>query len=735
MTDTQTALPLLPTDGPEHPANDALGFQPHADRLAAMLLKQQFPDASFVVGIEGEWGEGKSTFINCLKQRFEQAKGKGETPPDVVEFNPWWFENPEKTASNLLEAIINGRDLCDIKAKKALTHLLNALNHVNPWLEKLLSNPVVLAPFFGASAVAAYKSETWFGVAGAAVVAMVCHLGLQWFARQHAWSESLAGLKQKAADALKSEKMKGQKQIVIIDDLDRLSHEEIRQVFRAVKGVLDLPNIVYVIAYDRAIVASALEDVHKGKGEAYLEKIVQLPYRLPKPTQAQFFAYNTALLADFLSADASAAADQAEEQQALNLVVKAFLPQPRDAKRLLAALAVNYAVPIEIRMERLDFLFLESMRLKNQPLWRATLNACLDCKRYAVMGSEFEEPPSRGVVSERAQWVESHFGELKTQEPAVLAVMHYFTGLPFASESDSTPREQSLRGLSHFGVAKRTDDLMELVIAYSQCVLPEAAVTHAQITEFVWAETAEKIAICIKSCVFPSSLLLAAQDHLRTVSLQHAITLQHLEIHLTAVAVFMDNLLDQTVFGGACGDVFGSMERYIHDGLLLVEPKQHEKRILAGKAKSLFLSWLSPKVAPRTVAEFVFSSKRGVYRDTKADVIDYFVRQPLVDFLKTGVAGEMLEFMAGSEGQMDTYRKRWLENLPSPANLSEQEKTLLGVMVKDWSQEVSQDWLIEAMPFMSLVAAVQGSAIEQDKREACRQFVALAERRLSERRI
>ena len=65
MTDTQAALPLLLADTPAKAEEDLLGFQPHADRLAAMLLKQQFPDASFVVGIEGEWGEGKSSFINC----------------------------------------------------------------------------------------------------------------------------------------------------------------------------------------------------------------------------------------------------------------------------------------------------------------------------------------------------------------------------------------------------------------------------------------------------------------------------------------------------------------------------------------------------------------------------------------------------------------------------------------------------------------------------------------------
>ncbi|ETO20153.1 KAP P-loop domain protein, partial [Reticulomyxa filosa] len=387
-----------------------------------MLLKQQFPEASFVVGIEGEWGEGKSSFINCLKQRFEQAEEKGETPPVVVEFNPWWFENPEKTASNLLEVIINGRDLCDIKAKKALANLLKALNHINPWLEKLFSNPVVLAPFFGASSVAAYKSETWLGVAGAAVVALVCHLGLQWLARQRTYSESLAGLKQKAAAALKSEKMKGQKQIVIIDDLDRLSHEEIREVFRAVKGVLDLPNIVYVIAYDRAIVASALDEVHKGRGEAYLEKIVQLPYRLPKPTEEKLESYNKNAL--FGSGAVSAVVpEKLEAEMSFRYISQAFLKLPRDVKRLQGSLCAFGLVPETIRMDPLDFMFLEALRIKEHVLWLQLTSAMLEAHSYMNVAEGTEK---RDVA--RKDWLRKRLPALIGAEVPVADAIRFFTG-------------------------------------------------------------------------------------------------------------------------------------------------------------------------------------------------------------------------------------------------------------------------------------------------------------------
>ena len=36
--------------------------------------------------------------------------------------------------------------------------------------------------------------------------------------------------------------------VVMIDDIDRLTSEEIRQVFRAVKSVGDFPNVTYLLS-------------------------------------------------------------------------------------------------------------------------------------------------------------------------------------------------------------------------------------------------------------------------------------------------------------------------------------------------------------------------------------------------------------------------------------------------------------------------------------------------------
>ena len=50
--------------------------------------------------------------------------------------------------------------------------------------------------------------------------------------------------------------------IVTIDDIDRLTKEEIIAVFQLVKNLADFPNTVYLLAFDYDIVTKALEEVH-----------------------------------------------------------------------------------------------------------------------------------------------------------------------------------------------------------------------------------------------------------------------------------------------------------------------------------------------------------------------------------------------------------------------------------------------------------------------------------------
>src|SRR5262249_37240448 len=51
----------------------------------------------------------------------------------------------------------------------------------------------------------------------------------------------------------------GRKFLVTIDDIDRLESAEVKAIMQLVKSIGQLPNVIYLLAYDRDIVAAALD--------------------------------------------------------------------------------------------------------------------------------------------------------------------------------------------------------------------------------------------------------------------------------------------------------------------------------------------------------------------------------------------------------------------------------------------------------------------------------------------
>ena len=68
--------------------------------------------------------------------------------------------------------------------------------------------------------------------------------------------------------------------VVVVDDIDRLTTPEIRNIFKLVRLTANFPNVIYITAFDRERVEKALTE--QGiPGREYLEKILQLGIDLP----------------------------------------------------------------------------------------------------------------------------------------------------------------------------------------------------------------------------------------------------------------------------------------------------------------------------------------------------------------------------------------------------------------------------------------------------------------------
>ncbi len=71
--------------------------------------------------------------------------------------------------------------------------------------------------------------------------------------------------------------------LVVIDDIDRLTSDEIREVFQLIKANADFPNLIYLVLFDREIVAGALNGISGNRGTEFLDKIIQVLFHVPQP--------------------------------------------------------------------------------------------------------------------------------------------------------------------------------------------------------------------------------------------------------------------------------------------------------------------------------------------------------------------------------------------------------------------------------------------------------------------
>ncbi|GAB2513287.1 KAP family P-loop domain protein [Paramicrobacterium agarici] len=202
-----------------------------------------------MVGIMGPWGHGKSSFVNLMREQFEK-----EPKLTVIDFNPWMFSGSNQLVNFFFTEI--GAEL-NVKNK-------SKFGQTADWLAKYAgilkpASQLIPVPFAGA-----------LGEAAAVAIG-----GL---ADTTDADRSAKKVREKITEELGA---LTEPIVVVIDDIDRLTTPEIREIFKLVRLTASFPNIVYVLAFDRARVEQALTE-DGVPGRAYLEKIVQLSFDVPQ---------------------------------------------------------------------------------------------------------------------------------------------------------------------------------------------------------------------------------------------------------------------------------------------------------------------------------------------------------------------------------------------------------------------------------------------------------------------
>lgn len=226
----------------------------HILRICNSIIKYGIVD-SLCIGLFGAWGCGKTSILNMVLEEIETNSFEVKKPK-TIRFEPWNFTSTDQLLSQFFLVLSN--ELLSDK-DKSKTALAAALVNYGESLDALN-----IVPVFGGALAA-------LGKTGVKISSKKLNKGTERKGIQE---------QKKVVETLLRDI--DQKFLIVIDDIDRLSNEQIRQVFQLVTAVARFPNLVYLLVFDRDVVVKALEKVQEGNGNAYLEKVIQVPIHVPE---------------------------------------------------------------------------------------------------------------------------------------------------------------------------------------------------------------------------------------------------------------------------------------------------------------------------------------------------------------------------------------------------------------------------------------------------------------------
>ncbi|MBI3231529.1 MAG: hypothetical protein HYZ51_00380 [Candidatus Doudnabacteria bacterium] len=315
---------ILPDYPIENEKQDQLKRFPLAAKVAEMVSTFSGKE-SFVIGVEGKWGSGKTSFINLVLGQLNRD--------DIVylTFNPWNFSDE---ASLLRDFFIKFSDAVEKitgkKMGKRMKEYAGKLSEMDLGIsyEGFSFNPLKLLRFWSPdTSLETIRKEL---------------------------DGALAGIEKKI--------------VVVIDDIDRLDRKETKLILKLVKLTADFPKTIFILAYDRARVEDRITEKENGlEGGEYLKKIIQVSFSLPLPDQQElwnllFKDLDVSLEKVYGKAELSGK-DETRWGELFRRGFNELFSTIRDIKRYISSLRLDWSIMGKSDVNKIDFLGIEAIRV------------------------------------------------------------------------------------------------------------------------------------------------------------------------------------------------------------------------------------------------------------------------------------------------------------------------------------------------------------------------------------
>lgn len=198
-----------------------------------------YPSRTFTIGLNGQWGSGKTTIINNVLKLIKDNNIEGLFV--IVRFDPWKYNDERAMLKGLIEQIMINIDL-------------------NPEIEDLdrLVNSIIDVVF--SDSKNSFKSILNSGIKN-------------------------IQSKIKVENIINNYLLKhGKRMMLIIDNLDRIDSNKIKFMLKIISTTLNLKNTINLLLYDDSIIQKELDKYFgtDGLNVKYMDKIVQLKIDVPE---------------------------------------------------------------------------------------------------------------------------------------------------------------------------------------------------------------------------------------------------------------------------------------------------------------------------------------------------------------------------------------------------------------------------------------------------------------------
>ncbi|MFC8453691.1 P-loop NTPase fold protein [Kitasatospora sp. NPDC057223] len=318
---------------------DLLGHQRYADHAVQLLRDVREQSESGVLALIGPWGSGKSSVLKMVLRRLREAQPASWS---VAELNPWLYSDLDSLTAALFSEI------------------RTALPKGARW-----SVARETIRDFGVSVSPLGKVGSLFGFDLSDAVKGV--------AERIGGDTSTSAAKTAAAEALREV---DRPVLVVMDDLDRLTPDELLLVFKLVRLVGNLPNVYYLISFDERTLLdvlgrSALVGGERHRASEFLEKIVQVRLDLPvfrERDASKLVERCLAALLGKLQLSLTAAEEQRFARAYVNYLQDRLLT-PRAVKRLFGQVAASLGT-LAGEVDLVDFLLVTFLRTSEPGVYR-----------------------------------------------------------------------------------------------------------------------------------------------------------------------------------------------------------------------------------------------------------------------------------------------------------------------------------------------------------------------------